>query len=47
MDIYKSEMKEFPFPRSKKSIRALAALRGGQSGFNAAEAFELVYEKRE
>jgi N-acetylglucosamine malate deacetylase 1 len=47
MDIYKSEMKEFPFPRSKKSIRALATLRGAQSGFNAAEAFELVYEKRE
>ena len=47
MDIYKGEMKKFPFPRSEKSIRALATLRGSQSGFNAAEAFELVYEKRE
>ena len=46
MEIYKGEMKEFPFPRSEKSIRALATLRGSQSGFNAAEAFELVYEKR-
>jgi N-acetylglucosamine malate deacetylase 1 len=46
MNIYKGEMKEFPFPRSEKSIRALATLRGSQSGFNAAEAFELVYEKR-
>ena len=46
MEIYKGEMKEFPFPRSEKSIRALATLRGSQSGFNHAEAFELVYEKR-
>lgn len=47
MEIYKGEMKKFPFPRSEKSIRALAALRGSQSGSNAAEAFELVFEKRE
>jgi len=43
---YESETGEFPFPRSEKTIRALAALRGSQSGFDAAEAFELVYERR-
>ena len=44
--IYSSEIGEFPFPRSEKCLRSLAALRGSQSGFDAAEAFELVYEKR-
>ena len=47
LNIYKGEVKKFPFPRSEKSIRALASLRGSQSGFNAAEAFELIYEKKE
>ena len=46
MKIYETEIGEFPFPRSKKAIRSLAALRGSQSGFNAAEAFELVYERK-
>lgn len=44
MKIYKSEIGDHPLPRSEKSIRALGALRGSQSGFEAAEAFELVYE---
>ena len=46
MKIYKSEMGEFPFPRSEKTIRCLAAFQGSQSGFEASEAFELVYEIR-
>jgi len=46
MKIYQSEMGEFPFPRSEKIMRALATLRGSQSGFKAAEAFEMVYERR-
>jgi LmbE family N-acetylglucosaminyl deacetylase len=46
MTIYKTEMNEFPFPRSEKNIRSLAAYRGSQSGFEAAEAFELVYERK-
>ena len=46
MEIYESEMGNFPFPRSEKTIRSLAALRGSQSGFEAAEAFELVYERK-
>ena len=45
MRVYKSELGVFPFPRSDQTIRALASLRGSQSGFNAAEAFELVYER--
>jgi LmbE family N-acetylglucosaminyl deacetylase len=45
MKIYESEMGDFPFPRSEKTMRSLAAFRGSQSGFEAAEAFELVYER--
>ena len=47
MKIYAGEMGEFPFPRSEKTLRALAILRGSQSGFESAEAFELVYERKE
>lgn len=46
MKIYAGEMGEFPFPRSEKTLRALAILRGSQSGFDSAEAFELVYERK-
>ena len=46
MQIYESEIGEFPFPRSGKTLQSLAALRGSQSGYKAAEAFELVYERK-
>lgn len=39
---YKTEIKDFPFPRSKEGIFSLAKYRGLQSGFNYAEAFKLV-----
>lgn len=42
MQAYASEIRAFPHPRSAEAIRALAELRGAQSGFAAAEAFELV-----
>ena len=42
MKIYKSELKNFPFPRSIKSIDALAKYRGSQIGKKAAESFELL-----
>lgn len=42
---YRSEMRPFPHPRSREYIEALAKIRGGQSGFSAAEAFSLVYER--
>lgn len=45
MEIYASELGEFPFPRSYEAIRALAILRGAASGFKAAEAFELLRER--
>jgi N-acetylglucosamine malate deacetylase 1 len=45
MDIYASEIGEFPFPRSHEAIRALATLRGAASGFKTAEAFELLRER--
>lgn len=45
MDIYRSELGEFPFPRSQEAICALATLRGAASGFKAAEAFELLRER--
>ena len=44
ISIYKSELEEFPFPRSLEAARALAMLRGSSSGFKAAEAFELLKE---
>ena len=44
MKIYESELHEHPFPRSRESIKALAILRGSQSGHKYAEAFHLVYE---
>ena len=45
MDIYASEVGDFPFPRSHEAIRGLATLRGAASGFRAAEAFELLRER--
>jgi len=42
LQIYESEIKNFPFPRSEKAIKSLARYRGSQSGFNAAEAFCLL-----
>ena len=46
MSVYEDEMGHFPFPRSEKVIRSLAALRGSQSGYSSAEAFELIYERK-
>jgi LmbE family N-acetylglucosaminyl deacetylase len=44
MQVYASEMGDFPFPRSKEALCALAKLRGVQAGFKAAEAFSLLRE---
>ena len=46
MKIYESELGNHPFPRSKKSILSLGSLRGSQSGYNYAEGFELVIERK-
>lgn len=39
---YKSEVKEFPHPRSVEGVKILAQKRGMESGFESAEAFELI-----
>lgn len=39
MEIYKTELREWPHPRSLKAIEFQAKNRGAQSGFEAAEAF--------
>ncbi len=42
VNAYSSEVKPFPFPRSPENIRALAVIRGSQSGVAYAEAFEII-----
>ena len=44
INVYKSEMKEHPFPRSERNIRALATFRGATAGCNYAESFMLLKE---
>lgn len=45
MEIYSSELGEFPFPRSRLAMESLARYRGSSSGFKAAEAFQLLRER--
>ena len=45
MSEYRSELKEFPHPRSLEAISALAKMTGAAVGVEAAEAFMLVREK--
>ena len=47
LQIYKSEMQKFPFPRSKEVVNSLARFRGSQSGFQAAEAFCILRERED
>lgn len=42
MEIYDSEMRAFPHPRSREALRAIAQRWGSVSGLNAAEPFQLV-----
>ena len=44
MQLFRGEMEEHPFPRSEKSIRALATLRGSTAGVTAAESFITLKE---
>jgi len=43
LDKYSGVMRPFPHPRSSEVITGLAACRGGQSGYEYAEAFELAF----
>ena len=45
-EIYESEIGDHPFPRSAKNIDSLATVRGATAGFEFAEAFQLVKERR-
>ena len=40
--LYDTESRPFPFPRNEKGIKALATMRGMQSGNNYAESFKLI-----
>lgn len=42
---YRHVAREFPHPRSAEVIRGLAALRGGQSGLEYAEAFQTLFRR--
>jgi len=42
MKCYKSQLKEFPNPRSLKNIESLATYRGASVGFTLAEAFMVI-----
>lgn len=44
--VYRGETAPFPFPRSAEAVRALAALRGAEAGFRAAEAFSALRMRR-
>jgi LmbE family N-acetylglucosaminyl deacetylase len=44
LEQFKSEIGEFPFPRSRKALESLACVRGVQANCNAAEAFMLLKE---
>jgi len=41
---YRSELREFPHPRSLKSVENLAKIRGAEAGIETAEAFEQIRE---
>ena len=44
MKVYRNEIKKHPFPRSERTIRALATFRGSTSGCKFAESFILLKE---
>jgi LmbE family N-acetylglucosaminyl deacetylase len=45
MNVFESEMGDYPFPRSDVALRALGEVRGAASGFRSAEAFMLLRER--
>ena len=42
MELFTSEIRKFPHPRSSENIKHVASRWGTVSGFNAAEAFEII-----
>ena len=45
MSVYETELGVFPFPRSLVTLESLARLRGSAAGYEAAEAFQLLFER--
>ncbi len=45
--LFTDEIGKFPFPRSSETVEALARLRGSEAGYDAAEAFMLLRERRD
>jgi len=44
LKVYKNELRDFPHPRSLKSVKSLSHYRGSTVGLKAAEAFDLIRE---
>ena len=42
MEKFKGEIRDFPHPRSSKNMNYVAGRWGSVSGFEAAEAFEII-----
>lgn len=42
---YRGVMREYPHPRSRETVEALAVYRGSQSGCNYAESFQCVFRR--
>jgi LmbE family N-acetylglucosaminyl deacetylase len=45
LEAYKNEIQKFPHPRSKEALKSSAKRWGSLYGYNAAEAFEIVYTR--
>lgn len=45
LKLYENVVREHPHPRSERAINALAEYRGSQSGYEYAEAFEMVFKR--
>ena len=45
LSMYRGVMRPYPHPRSNEAIKGLAAYRGGQVGYNYAEAYECVFRR--
>jgi LmbE family N-acetylglucosaminyl deacetylase len=45
MEAYVTERAEYPHPRSRGALKALAMLRGTEIGYNYAEAFQTLWRK--
>ncbi len=45
LSLWKGEMGQHPFPRSRKAVQALALWRGAQANYSAAEAFQILKQR--